>query len=157
VVIAICVVKGSGKAVGVLALVALAALIVLLSALWVDHWTSTQLPAPSGSHKVGRVTYVRTDQTRINPYAPMVSTRQDIAVWIWYPATPAPSTKRSEYLPSYWSRALERHEGFILAKLLSKDLARVQEHSWSEAQVSSDQTMFPVVILRAGGGALSSD
>lgn len=155
--IAIRIVKGSVKAVGVLAIVALAALIVLLAVLWVDHWTSTELPAPSGSYKVGRVTYVWTDETRINSYAPMASIRQDLAVWIWYPATPAPSTKRSEYLPSYWSRALERHEGFILAKLLSKDLTRVQEHSWSDAPVSSEQTMFPVVILRAGGGALSSD
>jgi predicted dienelactone hydrolase len=150
-------VKGFVKALGALGLVALAALIVLLAALWVDHWRSTPLPTPTGSYRVGRVTYVWTDETRINPYAPIASTRQDLAAWIWYPAAPTPSTTKSEYLPVYWIRALEHHEGFILAKLLSKDLTRVQEHSWSDAQVSSEQPMFPVVILRAGGGALSSD
>src|SRR6202035_3348510 len=76
---------------------------------------------------------------------------------IWYPAAPALSQKTSEYLPAYWRRALEQHEGFILSKLLSRDLARVETHSWSDADVSRKQAMYPVVILRAGGGALSSD
>jgi dienelactone hydrolase len=151
------IVKRVVKAVGVLALFALAALAGLLAALWVDHGRSTPLPAPSGSFKVGRATYVWRDETRINPYAPIAFTKQDLAVWIWYPAAPTPSTRKSEYLPSYWIRALEHHEGFILGRLLSRDLTRVEEHSWSDAEVSSEQAMFPVVILRAGGGALSSD
>jgi dienelactone hydrolase len=145
------------KRVGVLALIALAALTVLLAALWVDHGRSTPLPAPSGSYPVGRVTYVWRDETRINPYAPIAFTKQDLAVWIRYPAAPTPSTRKSEYLPAYWIRALERHEGFILGRLLSRDLTRVEGHSWSDAEVSSEQAMYPVVILRAGGGALSSD
>jgi predicted dienelactone hydrolase len=52
---------------------------------------------------------------------------------------------------------LQRHEGFILARLLSRDLARVEGHSWSDAELSTEQATYPVVILRAGGGALSSD
>ena len=149
--------KGVAKGVGVLALIALAALTVLLAALCVDHGRSTPLPAPSGSYRVGRATYVWRDETRINPYAPVADTKQDLAVWIWYPAAPTPSTRKSEYLPGYWIRALERHEGFILGKLLSRDLTRVEVHSWSDAEVSSQQAMYPVLILRAGGGALSSD
>jgi predicted dienelactone hydrolase len=149
--------KRVAKGVGVLALIALAALTVLLAALWVDHGRSTQLPAPSGSYRVGRATYVWRDETRINPYAPVADTKQDLAVWIWYPAAPTPSSRKSEYLPGYWIRALERHEGFILGKLLSRDLTRVETHSWIDAEVSSEQAKYPVVILRAGGGALSSD
>jgi dienelactone hydrolase len=145
------------KAVGVLALIALAALTVLLAALWVDHGRSIPLPAPSGSYKVGRATYLWRDETRINAYAPIAFTKQDLAVWIWYPAAPTPSTRKSEYLPGYWIRALERHEGFILGRLLSRDLTRVEAHSWSGPEVSSEQAMYPVVILRAGGRALSSD
>jgi dienelactone hydrolase len=151
------IVKRVAKGVGVLALIALAALTVLLAALCVDHGRSTPLPAPSGSHRVGRATYVWRDETRINPYAPVADTKQNLAVWIWYPAAPTPSTRKSEYLPGYWIRALERHEGFILGKLLSRDLTRVETHSWTDAEVSSEQAMYPVVILRAGGGALSSD
>lgn len=145
------------KAVGVLALIAVAGLTVLLAALWVDYGRSTPLPDLSGSYKVGRTTYVWRDETRVNPYAPVAATKQDLAVWIWYPAAPTASPRKSEYLPEYWSRALVRHEGFILGRLLSRDLTRVEVHSWSDAEVSSEQAMYPVVILRAGGGALSSD
>jgi dienelactone hydrolase len=151
------IVKRVAKGVGVLALIALAALTVLLAALWVDHGRSTPLPAPGGSYRVGRATYVWRDETRINSYAPVADTKQDLAIWIWYPAAPTPSTRKSEYLPEYWCRALMHHEGFILGKLLSRDLTRVETHSWTDAEVSSEQAMYPVVILRAGGGALSSD
>jgi hypothetical protein len=151
------IVKRVAKAVGVLALIAVAGLAVLLAALWVDHGRSTPLPAPSGPYKVGRTTYIWRDETRVNPYAPVAGSRQDLAVWIWYPAAPTSSTQKSEYLPGYWIRALEQHEGFILARLLSRDLTRVGTHSWTDAEVSSEQAMYPVIILRAGGGALSSD
>jgi predicted dienelactone hydrolase len=151
------IVKRVAKAAGVLALIAVAGLAVLLAALWVDHGRSTPLPVPSGPYKVGRTTYIWRDETRVNPYAPVAGARQDLAVWIWYPAAPTSSTQKSEYLPGYWIRALEQHEGFILARLLSRDLTRVETHSWTDAEVSSEQAMYPVIILRAGGGALSSD
>jgi dienelactone hydrolase len=150
------IVKRVAKATGVLALIAVAGLAVLLAALWVDHGRSP-LPPPSGPYKVGRTTNIWRDETRVNPYAPVAGTRQDLAVWIWYPAAPTSSTQKSEYLPGYWIRALEQHEGFILARLLSRDLARVETHSWTDIEVSSEQAMYPVIILRAGGGALSSD
>jgi len=151
------IVKRVAKGVGALALIALAALMVLLVALWVDHGRGTRLLAPSGTCRVGRATYVWRDETRSNPFAPVANTKQDLAVWIWYPAAPTPSTRKSEYLPRYWVGALERHEGLIMSKLLSRDLTRVETHSWTDAEVSSEQPMYPVVLLRAGGGALSSD
>ena len=97
------------------------------------------------------------DETRVNPYAPVAGTKQDLAVWIWYPAAPTSSTQKSGYLPEYWIRALEQHEGFILARLLSRDLRRVETHSWTDAEVSGEEATYPVIIMRAGGGALSSD
>ena len=151
------IVKRVAKGVGVLALIALAGFVVLLAALWADHRRSTPLPAPSGSYGVGRATYDWRDEIRSNVYAPVADTKQDLAVWIWYPAAPTPSTRKSEYLPLYWIEALERHEGLILSELLSRDLRRVETHSWTDAEVLSEQPAYPVVILRAGGGALSSD
>jgi predicted dienelactone hydrolase len=150
-------VKRVVKTIAVLALVALVAVAVLLGSLWLDHTRSTTLPMPTGSYKVGRVTYTWTDDSRLNLYAPAPGTKQELAVWIWYPAAPTPSAKSSDYLPTYWRRALEQHEGFVLSKFLSRDLTRVQTHSWSDANVSPGQPMYPVVILRAGGGALSTD
>ena len=58
------------KVIAVFALIAVAGVTVLLTTLWVDHSRPTALPAPSGSSKVGRATYVWTDNARVNPYAP---------------------------------------------------------------------------------------
>jgi predicted dienelactone hydrolase len=115
------------------------------------------LPAPTGVFQVGRAIYDWTDDARLNPYSPAAGTKQELAVWFWYPAAVTPATKTAEYLPAYWRSAVEQHEGFVLSRLLSRDLARVKSHSWSDADVSSQQRNYPVVILRAGGGALSSD
>jgi len=144
------------KTVGVLALIAVIGVAALLGSLWLDHTRSTTLPTPIGPYKVGRSTYAWTDETRLNPFAPAPNTRQELGIWMWYPAAPTPS-KTSEYLPAYWRRALEQHEGFILSKLLSRDLARVETHSRPDADVSPEQPSYPVVLLRAGGGALSTD
>ena len=88
------IVKRVAKGVGVLALIVLAALTIVLAALWVDHGRSTPLPAPSGSYRVGRATYIWRDETRINPYAPVADTKQDLAIWTWYPAAATPSSKK---------------------------------------------------------------
>jgi predicted dienelactone hydrolase len=41
--------------------------------------------------------------------------------------------------------------------LLSRDLSRVSSHSWTDADISPQEAMYPIVVLRAGGGAMSSD
>jgi predicted dienelactone hydrolase len=145
------------KTLAVLAISAVVGIAVLIGSLWLDHTRSTALPTPTGPYKAGRATYAWTDDSRLNPYAPAAGTKQELSVWIWYPAAATPAAKTSEYLPAYWRRALDQHQGFILSKLLSRDLARVQTHSWSDADVSLGQPMYPVVILRAGAGALSTD
>lgn len=116
-----------------------------------------QSAPPTGAYKVGRVTYDWTDDSRRDPFAPTPGAKQELGVWIWYPAVPTAATPATDYLPPYWRRALDRHEGFILSTLLSRDLSRVRTHSWEDANVAPAQPMYPVVILRAGGGALSTD
>jgi hypothetical protein len=98
------------KVIAVFALIGVAGVTVLLTALAVDHRGWTVLPTPTGHCKVGRVTYVWTDEARVNPYAPLAGTKQDLAVWIWYPAASTPSAKPSAYLPAYWRRALEQDD-----------------------------------------------
>jgi predicted dienelactone hydrolase len=147
----------AAKAVAVLLLSALIGTTGLLGWLWLDHNRETMLPAPTGSYKVGRVTYDWIDATRLNRYAAIAGTKQELAVWVWYPAAVTPSSQPAEYLPAYWRSALEHHQGFVLSRLLSRDLSRVRSHSWSEATVSSQKPPYPLVVVRAGGGALSSD
>jgi dienelactone hydrolase len=147
----------AAKAIAVLILSALICITGLLVWLWLDHSRETVLPAPTGTYQVGRVTYDWTDGTRLNPYAPVAGTKQELAAWIWYPAAVTSSSHAAEYLPAYWRSAIEHHEGFVLGRMLSRDLNRVKSHSWSDADVSPHEPMYPVVVLRAGGGAMSSD
>ncbi len=145
------------KAVAVLVLSALIGTTGLLVWLFLDHSRETMLPAPTGTYKVGRVIYDWTDAARFNRYAPVAGTKQELAVWLWYPAAVTPSSQPAEYLPKYWRSALEHHQGFVLSRLLSRDLSRVRSHSWSDTAISPQKPPYPVIILRAGGGALSSD
>jgi predicted dienelactone hydrolase len=147
----------AAKTVAVLFLAALIVIMGLLGWLWVDHSRETVLPAPSGSYNVGRVTYDWIDAGRLNPYAPVAGTKQELAVWLWYPAEVVTSNQIAEYIPKYWRSALESHQGFVMSRLLSRDLNRVKSHSWSDTAVSQQEAMYPVIVLRAGGGALSSD
>lgn len=145
------------KVIAAMAVTVVMGIAALLAWLWLDHSRSTALPMPTGAFRVGRVTYDWVDDARVNPYAPFAGARQELAVWVWYPAAVTPASQAAEYLPDYWIRAIEQHEGFVLSKLLSRDLRRVVSHSWRDADVSPQQLTYPVVILRAGGGALSSD
>ena len=145
------------KSIAVLLLSALTGIVGLLGWLWLDHGRKTLLPKPTGAYQVGRALYDWTDESRLNPYAPAAGAKQELAVWVWYPATVTPSSHTTEYLPEYWRNAVEHHQGFLLSRLLSRDLSRVQSHSWSDAVVSPQEPMYPVIVLRAGGGAMSSD
>jgi dienelactone hydrolase len=77
-------------------------------------------------------------------------------VWIWYPAAPN-SAPSAEYLPVEWRDALAQHSGVLLSKFLTRDLAKVRTHSTANPPVSPEQPTYPVVILRAGGGAFTTD
>jgi predicted dienelactone hydrolase len=147
----------AGKTVAVLFLSVLVVIVGLLGWLWIDHSRETILPAPTGPYNVGRVTYDWIDAGRLNPYAPVAGTKQELAVWLWYPAEGVTSSQTAEYIPPYWRSALESHQGFVMSRLLSRDLSRVKTHSWSDTAVSQQEAMYPVIVLRAGGGALSSD
>jgi pimeloyl-ACP methyl ester carboxylesterase len=145
------------KAIAAVALTVLIGVTALIGWLWLDHGRSTALPRPTGTYPVGRGIYDWVDDTRLNPYAPAAGTKQELAVWVWYPASVMPSSQAAEYLPDYWARAIEQHEGFVMGRLLSRDPRRVESHSWNDVDVSPQQLMYPVILLRAGGGALSSD
>jgi predicted dienelactone hydrolase len=44
-----------------------------------------------------------------------------------------------------------------MSQFLTRDLSLVQAHSLADADVSPEQRSYPVVIMRAGGGALTTD
>jgi predicted dienelactone hydrolase len=127
----------------------------LLGLLVFDHNRETLLPAPTGSYAVGRATFVwgNAPPDSLRPQDP----RRELVVWIWYPAASQPDAQKVEYLPAAWRSAIENLSGVILSQLLTRDLARVQAHSLRDAPVSPQQPTYPVVLLRGGGAAPTTD
>jgi dienelactone hydrolase len=122
-----------------------------LGLLWLDHTRETTLPTPTGPFAVGRTTYVWSDATQAQLMAPQPGTKREILAWMWYPAAPRqPSQTLAEYLPAPWRAADEHQRGVVLTKLLGRDLSRVHAHSIRDAELSSAQHSYPVVLMRAG-------
>ena len=146
------------KTVVAVALLALVAIPVLLGLMWLDHNRETTLPTPTGPFAVGRTMYVWSDPAHSDPMAPQPSTKRELLAWIWYPAAPRQSSQMiDDYLPAPWRTALERQSGVLLTQFLTRDLSRVRAHSIRDAQVSPQQRSYPVVFMRAGLAALTTD
>ncbi len=136
----------------ILGLVGLTTLLVLL---WREHSTEITLPTPTGQFAVGRTTLNWVNHLVTDELSPFPRAKREVVVWIWYPAA-APDAP-AEYLPKSWRIALEQHSGVVMSKLLTRDLSLVRTHSTSDPDVSSQQRSYPIVIMRAGGGALTTD
>jgi predicted dienelactone hydrolase len=146
------------KSMAVVALFAVVAIAVLLGLMWLDHKRETLLPAPSGPFAVSRTTYVWSDPAHPDPMAPQPGTKRELLVWIWYPAAPRqPSQTVDDYLPAPWRTALERQSGALLTQFLTRDLSRVRTHSIRDAEVAPQQRSYPIVFMRAGLAALTTD
>jgi predicted dienelactone hydrolase len=143
------------RAVAVAALLLVLGPATLLALLLFDHNRDTVLPTPTGHFAVGRTTLLWADD-RPAPLAPPGGKRQLLA-WIWYPATPEVSKLAVNYLPASWRAAIENQSGVLLSQFLTRDLTRVRAHSFLDATVSSAQTAYPVVLMRGGGAALTTD
>ena len=151
-------VRGTVKIMVGLVLVSVAGIALSLGVLWLDHKKETVLPTLTGPFAVGRATYVWTDATHSDPMAPQPGTKRELFAWFWYPAAPKqPSQTIEDYLPVPWRTALERQTGVLLTQFLTRDLSRVRVHSIRDADVSPQQRSYPVVFMRAGLAALTSD
>jgi predicted dienelactone hydrolase len=134
-----------------------AGVILLLAVLWSEHSSELTLPTPTGPFAVGRVTDAWVDDKHVDPFAEAPGSKRELLVWTWYPATRPPTAKAADYLPADWRGALTRHRGVLLSTFLMRDLALVHSHSAVDATLSPEQPAYPIVILRAGLGALTTD
>jgi len=140
-----------------LPIIAVAGLTVLFALLWLEHKTRITLPEPTGHFVVGRTSYAWVNNAEADPLAPFPEAKREVVAWIWYPAAATKPAKPAEYLPGPWRSALAKNEGFLMSQILTRDLSLVRVHSTSDTDVSPEQRSYPVVIMRAGGGALSTD
>lgn len=128
---------------------------VLLGMLMFDHNRDTTLPTPTGSFAVGRTRLIWSDDSHPDTMAPQSGAKRELLAWIWYPAAPLqPSQTVDEYLPASWRIAMESRG---LLALLGRDLSRVQSHSFRDAEVSPQEHSYPVVLMRTGGAAPTTD
>ena len=146
------------KAVAAVVMLGSIGIVGLLGLLLWDHSRETTLPTPTGPFAVGRTTYVWTDDAQADPMAPKPGTKSELVVWIWYPAARGqPSQTVVDYFPAPWRRAVEDQSGVLLSQFLTRDLSRVRGHGIRDAEVSPQQRLYPVVLMRAGLAALTLD
>ena len=146
------------KTIVVVALFPVVGIAILLGLLWLDHNRETTLPTPTGPFAVGRTQYVWSDAAQAEPLAPQPGTKRELLAWIWYPAAPRqPSQTGDDYLPAPWRTAVERQSGVLLTQFLTRDLLRVRAHSIRDAEVSPQHRSYPVVLMRAGLAALTTN
>lgn len=122
---------------------------MLLGALWLEHRTQLTLPTPTGPFAVGRVVMDWADDATVDTLAQAPQTKRELLVWIWYPAAPGHSDGTGDYVPAQLSAEAEPPNSPIF-RLLTRDLSKVRSHSIPDADVSSQQRAYPVVIMRTG-------
>ena len=120
---------------------------VLAVALWVERGFAVTLPVPTGPFAVGRAIYDWKDEAHADPVAPVAGTKRELMVWIWYPAVAGAGAK-AEYVPVQMRTAIGPDGGPL--GIVTRDTGKVQGHSFSDAEVASQERSYPVAIMRTG-------
>ena len=140
------------------ALFAVVGIATLWATLWLDHRRETTLPRPTGPFAVGRTVYYWRDTAHADPMAPQPGTKRELVTWMWYPVQARQGSETyADYLPAPWRTALDRRRGPVISHLLTRDLSKVHVHSIRDAQLAPQQHSYPVVFMRAGLAALTTD
>ncbi|MGH9686535.1 MAG: alpha/beta hydrolase family protein [Candidatus Acidiferrales bacterium] len=148
--------KSAFKIVATLFALGVIGVALLFAVLWHEHKTGVVLPKPTGQFAVGRMIYAWVNRRETDPLAASPEAKREVIVWIWYPAANNGDAKPASYLPSVWRSALAQHSGVLMSDFFTRDLALVSAHSTSGPNVSPAQPSYPVVIMRAGSGALTA-
>ncbi len=126
--------------------------------------TRSPLPAPTGLYKVGRTEFDWLDKSRPDPDSP--SKHRQIAVWIWYPASPKSGAETAEWMPGKWGELLlpyyfrkRKSSAATLpeleAKLKECPINTIRTHAYPDAPNADDkQKRFSVLLFAPGFGAL---
>lgn len=105
---------------------------------------------------IGRTMFAWTNDRETDELAPR-GTKRLVLVWAWYPVDRSYAGAASEYLPAEWRAALAERQGAFMTRCFKRDPSVVRTHSFSDAPVSAEHAAYPVVLLRAGGSALTTD
>ncbi len=126
--------------------------------------TRSPLPAPTGPYAVGRKEFDWVDPSRSDSDCP--GGHREIAVWLWYPASPKMGAEAAEWMPGKWGELLlpdyfakrRRLAGTTLseveAELKKCPLRTIRTHASQDAAVAHGSQKFPVLLFEPGFGML---
>ena len=135
--------------------VAATASVAAVGNLLVWHYRTLNLPAPTGPYAVGRAGYDWTDPGRIDLLSDRAGEQRELAVWIWYPASPAADESYAPYLPLAWQAAWNQEQG--IGRFIQSDPASVNTYSIADAPVAQNGAGYPVIIMQPGMGPAAPD
>jgi dienelactone hydrolase len=142
------------KLVGAFIVLGVGTLIVLVR---LEHGSEMTLPKPTGPFAVGRMSFTWTNDMLTDELAPTPGTKRTVFVWMWYPASTTQPAASADYLPPEWRSAQAASMGTLMREYLNRDFARVRTNSVVDPAVASEQSSYPVVVMRPGGGALTTE
>src|SRR5215469_1730876 len=119
------------------------------------------LAKPTGPFKVGRTELAWVDKTRpANPLKASAGSRE-LAVWVWYPASPAPGSQTAEWAPgklgevmfSEFAHELKQSAGAQATAQPTPEIMRsLRTHAYSDAPVSTREPRYPLLLFSPGLG-----
>jgi dienelactone hydrolase len=130
-------------------------ILCLAAAIWAGHRRGVTLPALSGPYVVGRVSESWTAAAS-EPFADRPGTPRRMVAWIWYPAAAGAATPVAPYVPASWRDAILERRSALVDTLFWRDLDRIQARALDAPPVAGTGA-YPVVLLRAGLGAFTTD
>ncbi len=110
-----------------------------------------RLPVPAGEFKVGTHTFHLVDPNRKEMFGTGGDRQRELMVQIWYPA----QASSSQYAPFIPDTAILRYiaENYGLPGFIFQHLKYVSSHAYTDAEVASAQSVYPLLIANPGNGS----
>lgn len=103
-----------------------------------------------GPYPVGTTTMVLKDERREEPATDDPADRRKLMIQIWYPASPGTGTGPSPYIEHLPVVLEGLRQAISIPPLLLGQLKYVQPHSTQDAELSTDQDRYPVLLFSHG-------
>lgn len=134
-------------------ILALVTVILLLAAatayfLSLEAPAERVLPAPTGPHGVGRTVFRWVDSDRPEVLSTRAGDKREVAVWLWYPASPEAHLETAPYVDE-----LDALAGVLTGDELA--LARsVRTHTVEAADLVPEPAVFPILLFSPGNATI---
>ncbi|MGG4048719.1 alpha/beta hydrolase family protein [Paenibacillus favisporus] len=110
-----------------------------------------KLPEPTGNFKVGTQTFHLVDTKREEIFDEARDRKRELMVQVWYPA----QAGTGKYAPFIPNTPILRYmaANYGLPGFTFQHLKYVSSHAYSDAEISSAQTSYPLILANPGNGS----